>query len=227
MMKKVFALLGFICMFSIAAWREITFFPATGEMTQWCLVATDIVIDTENIDVAATDIVIESSLDFVDFVPSDMFPYFLPPKVMSWLVHIVWFTLDNNNRVNGKWSIGTLYMKQKNPTDKNGSVKLYFKKKWDTIDSNLSIAGGIDVLDTVWSAYYTFVNSGACLHGSAEDIAWWIANKTLDQMLAPLKWKQRIQHIFTWTSLLEFSGLLLILILLFVYYKTTKQWKNK
>jgi hypothetical protein len=56
-------------------------------------------------EISATDIIIESSLAFVDFVPSKMFPYFLPPKVSNNLLHLVGFTVDPKNRVTGSGSI--------------------------------------------------------------------------------------------------------------------------
>jgi hypothetical protein len=69
------------------------------------MVAADIIVNTDNKDIAATDVMIESSLDFVDFVPSKMFPYFFPPKVGNGAIHIVGFTIDPNQRVNGSGSI--------------------------------------------------------------------------------------------------------------------------
>ncbi|MEI7557947.1 MAG: hypothetical protein WCJ45_03855 [bacterium] len=58
------------------------------------MVAADIVFDTTNTNVAATDVVIESSLEYVDFVPykdpsKNSFPNFLPPQTGNDTVHII------------------------------------------------------------------------------------------------------------------------------------------
>lgn len=224
-MKKILGIAILMMMISVSAATEIRFSPDVWSLGKWCMTATDIVIDTQNQEIAATDIVIESSLEFVDFVPSSMFPYFLPPKTNGNIVHLVGFTTDPAHRVLGKWSIGTLYMKQKDMSSADGSLKLYFTKKWDTTDSNLSIAWWVDVLDTIGSAYYTFDGTGICAH-TAADINGGIAETTLQDMA------QQVSR--TWTNiffnrktLLAFGGILIVGIILFMYYKKNRQWKNK
>jgi hypothetical protein len=177
-------------------------------------------------EISATDIIIESSLAFVDFVPSKMFPYFLPPKVSNNLLHLVGFTVDPKNRVTGSGSIWTLYMKQQNTSDTDSMMKLYFKKTWYTADTNLSIAGGVDVLDSVWSAYFTFTNTGACAHAVGQSIDWGIANKSVKMLLAKLDRQQLLQKIFNRKVISLFVGVLIIITVLFVYYKGSKTWKN-
>ncbi|HMS91362.1 MAG TPA: hypothetical protein PKC87_04035 [Candidatus Absconditabacterales bacterium] len=225
-MKKIITLLTLSCLFSISMATEISFSPEKGEVANNCLVALDIMIDTDNKEIAASDIVIESSLDFVDFVPSKLFPYFLPPKVSNNLIHLVGFTVDPKNRVQGSGSIGTLYMQQKNTSDADGTLKLYFKKKGDTTDSNLSIAGGIDILDSVGSAYFTFTEDGACAHAVGESLNGGIADKSVKMLLAKLDRQQLFQKIFNRKVISLFAGLLIIITLLFIYYKGTKKGKN-
>ncbi|MEI8009542.1 MAG: hypothetical protein WCI00_09650 [bacterium] len=54
------------------------------------MIATDVVINTDGKPVAATDVVIETSLAYVDFVPSKkLFPNFFPPKIKNDAIHIV------------------------------------------------------------------------------------------------------------------------------------------
>ncbi len=225
-MKKIITLLTLSCLFSISMATEISFSPEKWEVANNCLVALDIMIDTDNKEIAASDIVIESSLDFVDFVPSKLFPYFLPPKVSNNLIHLVWFTVDPKNRVQGSWSIGTLYMQQKNTSDADGTLKLYFKKKWDTTDSNLSIAWWIDILDSVGSAYFTFTENWACAHAVGESLNGGIADKSVKMLLAKLDRQQLFQKIFNRKVISLFAGLLIIITLLFIYYKGTKKWKT-
>jgi hypothetical protein len=65
-------------------------------------VAVDIVVDTSNQAIAATDIIIETSLDYVDFVPdTTFFPNFFPPKVDDFSIHIIGFVSNPNEVVSG------------------------------------------------------------------------------------------------------------------------------
>lgn len=225
-MKKIIALLILTCLFSVSMATEITFSPEKGEVANNCLVALDIMINTDNNEIAASDVVIESSLDFVDFVPSKLFPYFLPPKVSNNLIHLVWFTVDPKNRVQGSWSMGTLYMQQKNASDADGALKLYFKKKWSTTDSNLSIAWWIDILDSVGSAYFTFTKTWACAHAVGASLNGGIADKSVKMLLAKLDRQQLFQKIFNWKVISLFAGVLIIATILFIYYKRAKKWEN-
>lgn len=212
-------------MISVSTAAEIRFSPDVWTIGNGCIVATDIIVDTNGQEIAATDIIIESSMEFVDFVPSQRLPYFLPPKIHDTTIHLVGFSIDPEHRMKDSWSIGTLYMKQKNNTDDNGSIKVYFTTKWDTIDSNLSVAWGVDILDTVGSAYYTFDDKDVCAHGSAID--WWIADMTLNTVTERIKHDQWMQKLFSRKTLVTFSGILILLTILFIYRKTSKQWKDQ
>ena len=225
MMKKILGIAAIIMMIWVSAAAEIWFSPDSWNIGKWCIVATDVVIDTNNQEIAATDVVIESSMEFVDFVPTWLFPYFLPPKITSGnIVHLVWFATDATNRVNGSWSIGTLYMKQKDTTSIDGSLKLYFTQKWDTTDSNLSIAWWTDALDTIHNAYYTFVDTGICEH-SVADINGWIADISLQDITKQINRDHGIGNIFTRTTLFIVGGVILLSWFLFVYYKRRNRWK--
>lgn len=91
---------------SITFASEITLSPATGSMGDGCKVAVDIIADTNGKTIVATDILMESSMEFVDFVPAktagkpgDAFPYFLPPMTGSNAVHIIGFVVDPSRGV--------------------------------------------------------------------------------------------------------------------------------
>ncbi len=226
-MKKILWIATLIMILWVSTATEIRFSPDSWNTGKWCIVATEIIIDTQDNEIAATDIVMESSLAFVDFVPSTMFPYFLPPKIQGNTIHLVGFSTDKNNRVSGSWSIWTLYLRQKDNADTDGSIKLYFAKKWSTTDSNLSIAWWIDVLDTVGSALYHFVDEGFCVHNTADDIKGWIAKKNLRMLLAKIDRDQLIKKAFTRKNLLAFTWLIILVTTLFLYYKTSKQWSKK
>jgi hypothetical protein len=54
------------------------------------VVPIDVYVDTNQQEVSAIDLVMETSLIYKDFVPTNVFPYYLPPVVRSnGLVHIV------------------------------------------------------------------------------------------------------------------------------------------
>ena len=87
---------------SITFAGELTLSPASGSMGDGCKVAVDVIADTNGKTVLATDIIMLSSMDFVDFVPANAFPYFLPPVTGSNSVHIIGFVVDPSHGVSGK-----------------------------------------------------------------------------------------------------------------------------
>jgi len=226
-MKKFLGIVTLIMILWVSTATEIKFSPDHWDIKKWCIVATDIIIDTQDNEIAATDIVMETSLEFVDFIPSNMFPYFLPPKIQGNVIHLVGFSTDNTNRAIGSWSIWTLYLKQKDDQETDGSIKLYFIKKWSTTDSNLSIAWWVDVLDTVGSALYRFWDTWLCVHNSADAIKEWIANKNLRMLLAKIDRDQWIKKVVNRKSLLAFTWLIILITILFFYFKASKQWSKK
>jgi len=121
-----------------------------------CIVPIDVYVDTQWQTISAIDLIFESSMKYKDFENTDNFPYFFPPLVKeNGLVHIIWFTVDESERFKWAWKIGTLYFQQKD-NSADGAVRLYFLWEWETIDTNLSIAWGIDVLKQVWDAFVKF-----------------------------------------------------------------------
>jgi hypothetical protein len=83
---------------SVTTAAEISFDPASGSFGNDCVVPVKIMIDTFDKTISATDIVLESSMEFVDFVPSNALPYFLPPKIDGSVVHIVGFAVQEDQR---------------------------------------------------------------------------------------------------------------------------------
>jgi hypothetical protein len=150
---------------------NISISPSEWNFWKWCIFGVDVNINTENAWLAAFDLVLESSMNFYDFVPTGMFPYYLPPKVDWNLVHIVGFSTNPNNRINSNWSAWKIYFKS-NPGDSDWSIRIYFVWTWDTRDSNLSMPGWVDTLTSVKDWYFTFTSDGECL--DAHNIVWWI-----------------------------------------------------
>lgn len=224
-MKRILGTLLFIMIISVSTAKEIRFSPDVWSIGKWCISATDIIIDTQKQEISATDIIIESNMEFVDFVPTSLFPYFLPSKTDGNIIHIVGFTTDPAHRVNASGSIWTLYMQQKNDSDSDGSLRLYFTHPWDTTDSNLSIAWGIDVLDSVGSAFYTFDGATACTHSAAE-IKWGISDMTIKDMADKITRDHKTYTILIWKLLGWLTGVLIMSIVAFIYYRKYTRWNK-
>ncbi len=227
-MKKIL-LIGILTLIvNITSASEIKFSPDQWNIKNWCLVATDVFIDTNTNQIAATDIVMESSLEYMDFVPNKengLFPYFFPPKTGNNIVHIIGFISDPKKTVSWSWIIGKLFFRQRSTTDTNGSIKLYFAGKWKTYDSNLSILWGKDILDTVGSASYTFSESGSCEYPADYKIIGWFSHMSpeaaLQATINKIKWQQWLQNFFSFRTLIGLIWLIII-ILLFIYFKKKK-----
>ena len=235
-MKKIVAIGILIMMIGISTASEIRFSPDNGNIQKWCLIATDVVFDTTNTNVAATDVVIESSLEYVDFVPyrdpsKNSFPNFLPPQTGNNIVHIIWFVSSPNKTITGTWSMGTIFFKQKYPTDNDGAIRLYLKSTWDTTDTNLSILWWIDILDTVGSAYYRFVDTWTCTYPADYQITWWFAHMSAEESLhttfANIQQQQNMDQLLSWKNLIPLVGAGILITLLFVVIKKRKQWTKK
>lgn len=158
MKKSLYCIVLSICMrmWFVCA-QSISFVPEW-DWVFWynCLVPIDVYVDANWQEVAAMDLVMETSLKYKDFVPTEFFPYFFPPVIKgNWLIHIVGFSVDTSERVTWRGKVGTLYFEQ-NDGAIDGAVRLYFLGEWKTADTNLSILWWIDVLKEIGSAYVTF-----------------------------------------------------------------------
>lgn len=180
-------------------WAQSISFVPEWDWNFWynCLVPIDVYVDTAWQEISAMDLIIETSLEYKDFVPTELFPYFFPPTVKSnWLIHIVWFTVDPSERVKESGKIGTLYFNQKD-WNIDWAVRLYFLEEGNTTDTNLNLAWGIDVLKEVWSAFVTFsdelepcevvnvieeIDEDIVEEVQSENIiSWWFADKTQEE----------------------------------------------
>ncbi|EKD24980.1 MAG: hypothetical protein ACD_80C00142G0022 [uncultured bacterium (gcode 4)] len=231
-MKKIVVIGFLMLMIGVSAATEISFSPADWNIQNWCLVATDIIVDTSNNNIAATDIVIESSLEYVDFVPSkNIFPYFFSPQTGENTIHIIWFVSDPQNTVKWSGSVGRIFFRQKHPTDTDGAIKLYFAWKGETYDTNLSILWGIDVLEKVSNWYYRFDAVWSCEYSGGYGIVWWFSHtspeESLNTTIKAIQQQQWINRFLSWKMLILYSFLLIILIIIFIYITQRKEWKKK
>lgn len=231
-------LLGLFSLSSISFSQNISFsVEGDGNFGNGCVVPVDVYVDTEWQEISAVDLMMETSLTYKDFVPTEeMFPYFLPPVTRSnWLLHIVWFTVDPSERVIWSGKIWTIYFEQKSWFP-DGTVRLYFLWEWNTTDSNLSKVGGVDVLKKVWDANVVFSpDLPACIHEVAAVISGGFAGISYQQSLDSTMQKiyDKYWKISFWLFLqnniffvIAFF-LLIILVLVLVYRKQLLPGFNK
>jgi hypothetical protein len=152
----ILSILSMITIRSFANAWEILLQPSHWQYSPWCMLWIDIVMDPEWAQISATDIVIESSMQFIKFEPTSLFPYFLPTKITDNITHIVGFTSWPSQRVSQKWVVWKIFFKPQNKSDADWSIKFYIKAKWDTTDTNLSIWWWVDVLEDTRNWFYTF-----------------------------------------------------------------------
>lgn len=197
MKKFVYSVVSIVLAWVSFVWAQSISFVPQWDSIFWynCTVPIDVYINTNWQEISAIDLVMESSMYYVDFVPSDFVPYFLKPIVKeNGLIHVVWFTVDPSERVNWEWKMGTIYFRPKQ-WDIDWIVRLYFLWEWDTSDTNLSIAWWVDVLRDVWQASVKFSKDlPSCVVENEsvsstenvqieEKINWWFADLTYDEVL--------------------------------------------
>lgn len=227
MKHKILVLLFGIFSFGLSGVfaQEIGFSYGSGQhFGKGCTVAVDVTLDAQGKKVATTDIMLESSMKYVDFVPNkNLFPYYFPPITRSnGLIHIVGFTVFPNQVITTSGTIWTLYF-QANPTDTDASIKIYFLWSGNTTDTNLSY-GGVDQLQHVGQADFV-MDQAACVHDAAIISGWFAGvsyqdalDSTINQINGDLK-SQNFWAFFTNNiSLLIVSIILLILIVLLIVY---------
>ena len=228
MKSRVGITMSIIAMISVSTATEIRFFPDSWEIQKGCLVAVDVIIDTSEQAIAATDVVIETSLEYIDFVPNKtLLPNFFPPKVSDYSIHIIGFVSNPKATVKGSGSIGTLFLKQKNSTDADGNLKLYFAWLGKTYDSNLSVLWGIDILEKAWEGMYRFVDTATCEYPADSTIvggfAHMSAEKALSKTINALKRKERLSR----RNIVPWITILIIISILFIYRKKKHSWEHR
>lgn len=181
-MRKIVCIVVLLCVLfaGAASASTLSFFPEKASFWKWCDIQVAIMVNSDE-NIVATDLLIETSLSYKDFIPDTFFPYFFAPKITdNGLIHIVGFSTYHS--VSGKGRLWTLVLRS-NGTDSDGVIRLYFVGKWKelTFDTNLSAAGGTDTLSSVWNAYYTFT-TWTC----APELSWGFGNTAYDDGLQAL-----------------------------------------
>jgi len=244
MKKFVYSIVAIIWVWMWFVWAQsISFVPQWGSIFWYnCTVPIDVYINTNSQEISAIDLVMESSMDYVDFVPSDFVPYFLKPIVKeNGLIHVVWFTVDPSERVKWEWKMWTVYFSQRQ-WDIDWIVRLYFLWEWETSDTNLSIAWWVDVLKDVWQVSVTFSKDlPSCVDEVNNDtsseivqvedkIDWWFAGLTYDEVLEnTMKTIDKKYWVKSFGQVLchNILWIILVLILLIIILLLLKKEKNK
>lgn len=231
-MKKLILswLLIFWLFVSISSAAKLSIVPANWSIGRNCVVGFDIMLDSNNESIVGTDLLIDSSMKFVDFVPTNLFKNVLPPIVQDNGVIRLWLFSFPENLVNQGGSIWKIYFKD-TTSNYDSYIKFIFKGKWNTVDTNLFVSWAIDILSSV-SQWSYILDWETCAHDVA--ITGWFAGKTYDEALWELKnnlkkdWLNRRMKIF-FSSKLFIGGsiwLVLIIVLLFILkFKWSKKIK--
>jgi len=248
MKKFLYCIVSIVLLLCWFVWAQsISFVPQWNSIFWYgCIVPIDVYINTNWQEISAIDLVMESSMYYVDFVPSNFVPYFLKPIVKeNGLIHVVWFTVDSSERVNWEWKMWTIYFRPKQ-WDIDWVVRLYYLWEWDTSDTNLSIAWWVDVLKNVWQASVKFSKDlPSCVAENdktfsneniqiQDKIDGWFADLTYDEVLqntmktisrdyGSSSFLQILLHNVVWIILIF---MLLIIIILLLKRKKNKWNKN-
>ncbi|MDD3262871.1 MAG: hypothetical protein PHR61_03410 [Candidatus Absconditabacteria bacterium] len=212
--------------------QEIGFSYISGQnFGPGCPVVVDVFVDAMGKNVSTTDVILESSMKYLDFIPNtSLFPYFFPPVVRTnGLVHIVGFSVFPEQVITGSGSIGTLYF-EANPTDMDASIKIYFLGDGITTDSNLSY-GGVDQLQKVGQANFV-IDQEACIHAAAVISGGFAGTSYEDGLSATINkinedYKQSKILTFIWSYGILILVLLLIFVLAIIYRKKILLVLNK
>ena len=238
------------CIVSLILWLWFVWAQSLSLIPEWdgnfwnnCLVPIDVFVDTQGQEVATMDLVMETSLEYKDFVPTDLLPYFFPPIIDDkWLIHIGWFAVDQSERINWSGKIWTLYFGQKN-NDIDGVVRLYFLGEWNTVDTNLGKIWWIDVLNDVLNAYVVFsselepcktIDMGEGVDENSIDeidseyvISWGFADKTQEEALQETLEKIEAKYGKTSWDRIKNTVYIVVLLLLLLLIVLLLIYKNK
>lgn len=252
MKNKIWILLVSLCLcFWYVSAQSIDF------QVQWnwefwygCLVPVDVYVDTQWQEISAMDLIIETSMEYKDFQKTNALPYFFPPMIKwNWLIHIIWFSVEKNERFNWKEKIWTIYFTQKDKSI-DWALKVLFLWEWETIDSNLSVAWWIDVLRQVGDAYVKFsADLPACEQQIIDEKLGqidWYSNKDFDESLQEIMNQIELDHPSAenkindewwimknwWMYFCVWLGVILLIVVICVIYKIlsnkkkNSQWNN-
>lgn len=72
-MKQITSIMLFIlCFVATSLWANISVSPESGHFGKNCIIEFDIIVDTNSEQILWTDMYVESSMEYIDFVPSKL-----------------------------------------------------------------------------------------------------------------------------------------------------------
>lgn len=233
MKKSIIFTLFTLFFVNLTLWANISISPNSGHFGKNCILEFDVIVDTDSEKILWTDIYIESTMEYVDFVPSTMFSYYLPPKVKNKNIYL-WAFSEPGKEFVWKLKFGTLYLKS-NDIDPDWYIKFDFIEEGNTSDTNLSIIWWEDKLIEVkdWTYYF---DGDPCEHSVIDtEIKWAFSSidedKYIKDMISWFNKKALVQKtllLFSkyWWNLILF---LLFLISIYIFIKNKKlanRWKK-
>ena len=218
-MKQITSIMLFIlCFVATSLWANISVSPESGHFGKNCIIEFDIIVDTNSEQILWTDMYVESSMEYIDFVPSKAFKYYLPPKIENKNIYL-WAFSEPWKELVWRSKFGTLYLKS-NDVDLDWYINFVFIWKWETSDTNLSIIWWVDKLNEVGNWVYYF-DWDACEH-SVMDIEWSFSSidgdKYIKDMISWFNRKAFFQKFVLLCSKYWLNIVLFILILVSLYF---------
>ncbi|OQB41409.1 MAG: hypothetical protein BWY04_00827 [candidate division CPR1 bacterium ADurb.Bin160] len=81
-MKKLITFVLFTLFFGASSLgASISISPESGHFGKNCVMEFDIIVESLSDNILTVDVYLESSMEYVDFVPSNIFKYYLPPII--------------------------------------------------------------------------------------------------------------------------------------------------
>lgn len=206
-----------ISLLGITMASELYLYPDRWDFGKNCVIEFDIVVDTMWSQVMWTDLMLDTSMEFVDFVPWDIFDYIIPPQIVENGIISLWAFSDPDNLLEWKWTIWKLYLLS-NGIDNDAFVRFYFQWVGNTVDTNLSAKWGIDTLIKVHNGEYTF-DGDSCVHEVDNiQVEWWISNIEYDEAIEELvDTLERRGNVENLKSFLKSRGIVLLWIIVWLF----------
>jgi hypothetical protein len=236
-MKKLITFVLFTLFFGASSLgASISISPESGHFGKNCVMEFDIIVESLSDNILTVDVYLESSMEYVDFVPSNIFKYYLPPIIEGNKIYL-WAFSESWVKFVWKEKFGTLYLKS-DDVSLDWYVNFDFRWQGNTTDTNLNLIWWIDVLDEVknWTYYFDL---DPCEQNIVDDVVsdieWWFSSIDEEQYVQDMisefnkRWvAQKVSLFFSkyWRS---FALFVLVLAFIYVFIKNKKslsKWKK-
>lgn len=124
-------------MLSFSYWAELKILPNVWSLWKDCIEKFDIYLEMWLWEQAlASDLMLESNMEFVNFENAWLFWYYIPPRQLWVVNHLTLVNLGWKN-ITWWWLLWHVYYKV--VSDEKPYIKFYFYGNWKTDDTNVSI----------------------------------------------------------------------------------------